>query len=67
MLQRELIDRNEFSSYYEAKLMIDGYVDFYNNRRLHGLLKMRRPQQVWDSWYTNNTGSTNGERMSTQT
>lgn len=67
ILQRELIDRNEFSSYYEAKLMIDGYVDFYNNRRLHGLLKMRRPQKVWETWYANNTGSTNGERMSTKT
>jgi transposase InsO family protein len=67
ILQKEVVDRYEFSSYYEAKLIIEKYVDFYNNRRLHGLLKMRRPQKVWDSWYAENKGATNGERMYTHT
>jgi putative transposase len=67
ILQKEVVDRYEFSSYYEAKLIIERYVDFYNNRRLHGLLKMRRPQKVWDSWYAENNGATNGERMITHT
>ena len=27
------------------------YVDFYNNRRIHGSIGKRTPQQVWNEYY----------------
>ena len=33
---REVLQRFELSSYYEANLTTAAYNDFYNNRRLHG-------------------------------
>ena len=49
--EREVIQRMEFCSYYDAKWQTRKYVDFYNNRRLHGSLGYRRPRQVWDEYY----------------
>lgn len=48
IFEREVIQRTEFSGYYDAKLTTKRYVDFYNNRRLHGSLAYRRPRQVRD-------------------
>jgi len=49
--EREVVQRFEFSSYYEAGLTTAAYVDFYNHRRLHGGIGNKRPQQVWDEYY----------------
>jgi len=51
IFEREVIQRTEFSGYYDAKWTVREYVDFYNNRRLHGSLGYRRPRQVWDEYY----------------
>lgn len=67
ILQTEIVERFEMSSYYEAKLIMTNYVHFYNNKRLHGSLKMQTPQSVWDSWYEQNKPPTKGERLSSNT
>jgi transposase InsO family protein len=67
ILQAEVVERFEMSSYYEAKLIVTNYVDFYNNRRLHGSLKMRTPQSVWNEWHQQNNATTKGERMLSNT
>ncbi len=67
ILQAEVVERFEMSSYYEAKLIMANYVDFYNQKRLHGSLKMQTPQFVWDSYNDQNKKATKGERMSPYT
>ena len=51
LFEREVVQRFEFSSYYEAMLTTAAYVKFYNNRRLHGSLGYKTPQRVWDEYY----------------
>lgn len=50
ILETEVVQRFELDSYYEAKLTIDAYMDFYNNRRLHGGIDFMTPQQKWDEY-----------------
>ncbi len=50
ILQTEVVDRFEFESYFEAKQTITAYVDFYNNRRIHGRINYNTPQQVWNQY-----------------
>ncbi len=54
IVQREVVDRFEFASYYEARMTMEAYVDFYNNRRLHSGINYKTPQQVWDEYQTSN-------------
>jgi putative transposase len=49
-LQREVIDRFEFDSIYHAKMIIDRYYKWYNEKRRHGSLQGRTPQAVWDQY-----------------
>jgi transposase InsO family protein len=51
IMQRELIDRYEFESYYEAMYHIKAYMKWYNEERKHGSLGRRKPQQVWDQYF----------------
>ncbi len=51
IFEREVISRYDFESYYESKQTIVSYMDFYNNRRLHGSLKRKTPMQVWNEYY----------------
>ena len=48
IVQREVVDRFEFSSYYDAKLTIQAHLNWYNYRRKHGRLGKITPQQKWD-------------------
>jgi putative transposase len=50
ILQAEVVNRFEFDGYYEAKLTIQAYVDFYNNRRIHRGIGGKKPQQLWDEY-----------------
>ena len=50
ILETEVVQRFEFESYYEAKLTIETYVDFYNNRRLHGGIEFKTPAQKWNEF-----------------
>lgn len=47
ILQRELIDRFEFSSYYEAKMHLEQYMEWYNYKRKHRSIGKITPQQKW--------------------
>jgi transposase InsO family protein len=47
ILQRELIDRFEFSSFYEAKQHIEKYMHWYNYERKHRKLGRITPHQKW--------------------
>jgi transposase InsO family protein len=51
ILDREVIQRFEFESFYEAKLTLKAYMDFYNNKRQHGSLKRKTPLQKWNEYY----------------
>jgi transposase InsO family protein len=52
--QRELFDRFEFSSFYDARQHIEKYMRWYNTKRRHGSLNDRTPQQKWDEFYREN-------------
>lgn len=50
ILETEVVQRFEFESYYEARLTIETYVDFYNNRRLHGGIDFKTPAEKWNDF-----------------
>lgn len=50
-LQREVIDRFEFDSIYHAQLVIERYYQWYNEKRRHGSLKRKTPQQTWQEYF----------------
>lgn len=47
IVQRELIERYEFSSFYEANQHIENYMQWYNHERKHKKLGRITPQQKW--------------------
>jgi putative transposase len=47
ILQRELIERFEFSSFYEANKHMEDYMQWYNFERKHRRLGRITPQQKW--------------------
>jgi transposase InsO family protein len=51
IFEKDVIRRFEFASYYDAKLTIAAFMDFYNNRRRHGSLGRRAPIRVWNEYY----------------
>jgi transposase InsO family protein len=51
ILDREVIQRFEFAGYYEAKLTLTAYMDFYNNKRQHGSLERKTPMKIWNEYY----------------
>lgn len=48
IIQREVVDRFEFDSIYQAQLVFQRYYQWYNERRRHGSLSGLTPQKVWD-------------------
>ena len=48
ILEREVIERNEFASYYEAKETIQRFITHYNQSRLHRSIGFITPQQKWE-------------------
>ena len=55
IFEREVINRYVFESFYEAKVTIAAYMDFYNNRRLHGSLGRKTPMQVWNEYFNSSS------------
>jgi putative transposase len=53
--QRELINRYEFISYFDAKTHIEKYMHWYNHIRKHRKLGRITPQQKWDQYYASLT------------
>lgn len=48
ILQREVIERFEFTDAYDTKLTIDAYMEHYNDVRLHGAIGRITPNQKWE-------------------
>ena len=46
ILEREVIRRFEFESFEEAESVIDRFVDFYNNERLHSAIGYITPGEM---------------------
>jgi putative transposase len=49
LMERDLLAKESFETMEEAYAAIDRYMDFYNNRRMHGCLK-RKPPNVFSTW-----------------
>jgi len=54
ILDRELIQRVEFTSYYDAKKHIESYMQWYNDRRRHKEIGRITPNQKWaqNQWWS---------------
>lgn len=48
ILEHDVIERNEFASYYEAKAMLGRYFSHYNHHRLHRSIGFVTPHQKWE-------------------
>jgi putative transposase len=55
ILEREVIQRNEFDSYYEAKQTLERFFTHYNYHRLHRSIGFITPQQKWEQYGQNDT------------
>jgi putative transposase len=49
LIERDLFTKEDFMTFEEAYAAIDRYMDFYNNRRMHGSLK-RMPPVTFSNW-----------------
>jgi len=61
ILQRELIDRYELNSYYEASQHIENYMHWYNHERKHRKLGRITPQQKWQQGLSCSTDKQRGQ------
>jgi transposase InsO family protein len=61
ILQRELIERFEFSSYYEAKQHLEKYMQWYNHERKHRRLGRITPHQKWSIGLSCSTDKQRGQ------
>ena len=48
ILEHDVIERNEFGSYFEAKEMLVRYFSHYNQHRLHRSIGFVTPHQKWE-------------------
>lgn len=48
ILERQVLRNHEFMSMGHLTGVLERWADFYNNRRRHGSLGRRTPQQIWD-------------------
>jgi transposase InsO family protein len=58
IVEREVIQRFEFSSYYDAKLTFEAHRKWYNNERKHGRLGRLTPQQKWNQYQQQKSAQT---------
>jgi len=61
ILQRELIERFEFSSFYEANQHIEKYMQWYNYERKHRKLGRITPHQKWKQGFSCSTDKQSGQ------
>jgi len=52
IVEREVIRRFEFSSYYEAKIIFKNHLKWYNYERKHGQIGRITPYQKWTEYFT---------------
>jgi transposase InsO family protein len=53
IVQREVVDRNDFASGYEAKLAFAAHFQWYNHGRRHGMIGKITPQHRFDRFFAN--------------
>lgn len=53
ILEREVIERNEFASYYGAKETLQRFIKHYNERWLHRSIGFTTPQKKWEETMPN--------------
>lgn len=53
LLQDECLSRYEFQTFTEAYIAVVEYIDYYNNRRIHGRLGYRTPVEYHDAITSN--------------
>ncbi len=51
ILEDIVMQRNEFDSFYEAKLTIKKFMEHYNHKRKHRSIKFKTPMQMWQQSY----------------
>lgn len=51
ILEREVIKRFELTNFYDTKLTLNAYMNFYNNKRIHGRIGRITPMQKWNNYY----------------
>ena len=51
IVERTIERRYEIESIYDAALLMNRWKTHYNEKRFHGSLKDRSPQQIWDDYY----------------
>jgi len=49
LLERDLFSKQDFMTFEEAYGELERYMDFYNNRKMHGSLKLK-PPAVFSAW-----------------
>lgn len=62
IIERNLFNKKEFESFDEAYASIDQYMDFYNNRRMHGSLRRMAPM-VFTQWVAQQKDRTKYHRV----
>jgi putative transposase len=55
ILERDVVERNEFEGYYEAKQILKRFFTHYNEHRLHRSIGFVTPQQKWEEYVQSNT------------
>lgn len=45
LLQTEVIERFEWDSFFQLQLLINRYIEFYNNERIHSAIGYMSPNQ----------------------
>jgi putative transposase len=51
ILEREVIKRFDFESYYDGKNTLSAYINHYNYYRKHGSLGRKTPMYKWNEYY----------------
>ena len=51
ILERNVMQRYQFESIYDAGLVMNRWKNYYNNQRLHGSLGNNTPQKIWDNYF----------------
>lgn len=63
ILERNVMQRYQFESIYDAGLVMNRWKNYYNDQRLHGSLGNKTPPKTWDNYFekTNNKPIQNTE------
>lgn len=66
IMQRELIERYEFESFYHADMKIAQYIFTYNYIRKHGTINYKTPASVWNEYFNSFSSDKQPKAVSTE-